>query len=414
MTKRRLILLTVLCLISIKITAQGIDPDTVIYNGISGRYTLSERWSLYDTVVKLRKNIFQDEIKLTPTITQFDKATNDLLKLNDEYNTFENSEAVYYISTKTGNVCCLSGSVMSGAQDMNDMYSAWMVMLVPDDILPKLKLLPDSTIVYAIDRNGAVAWSPLKFFLPSETYDNAFEIVGYYAFRQRPSSQNIQQYGILAYYMNDSQLRNFYGSPTEISASNVKISTVNLPDNIARLVQQGKSSFIEYLNHFAKENPKYLNTTYEITVTYMAEKKGHFNIKTSIKGEYEESLCGSIYRPRIEVLNALGVLKDYVVNSLLSTNYEYANIVAGFTQSITESNDSGELTVEAHNRYKDGVRGYYFKQHLNFIKDNKQYLIRSIDTNSILSGTYIFPSETAGLNGEVDAGIQLLKEFLKR
>ena len=52
--------------------------------------------------------------------------------------------------------------------------------------------------------------------------------------------------------------------------------------------------------------------------------------------------------------------------------------------------------------------------YLNFIKDNKQYLIRSIDTNSILSGTYIFPSETAGLNGEVDAGIQLLKEFLKR
>lgn len=157
-----------------------------------------------------------------------------------------------------------------------------------------------------------------------------------------------------------------------------------------------------------------MNTTYEITVTYMAEKKGHFNIKTSIKGEYEESLHGSIYRPRIEVLNALGVLKDYVANSLLSTNYEYANIVAGFTQSITESNDSGELTVEALNRYKDGVRGYYFKQHLNFIKDNKQYLIRSIDTNTILSGTYIFPAGTAGLTGEVDAGIQLLKEFLKR
>ena len=93
--------------------------------------------------------------------------------------------------------------------------------------------------------------------------------------------------------------------------------------------------------------------------------------------------------------------------------YEYANIVAGFTQSITQWNGDGELTVKANNRYEDGVRGYYFKQHCYFAKDDKQYLIRSIDANTILSGTYVFPSEIIGLNGEADTGIQLLKEFLE-
>lgn len=76
----------VLCLVPIKATAQEIDPDTVIYNGISGTYTLSERWKLFDQVVKQRKNIYQDEIKFTPTSAQFDQAKKDLLKLNDEYN----------------------------------------------------------------------------------------------------------------------------------------------------------------------------------------------------------------------------------------------------------------------------------------------------------------------------------------
>lgn len=143
----------------------------------------------------------------------------------------------------------------------------------------------------------------------------------------------------------------------------------------------------------------------------MGEKKGHFNVRTYVKGEYEESPYGLIYRPSVEILNALGALKDYVVYSLASTNYEYANIVAGFTQSITQWNGDGELTVEANNRYEDGVRGYYFKQHCYFAKDDKQYLIRSIDANTILSGTYVFPSEIIGLNGEADTGIQLLKEF---
>ena len=403
-----------MCLISIKITAQGINPDTVIYKGILGTYALSERWNLYDKVVEQKKNIYQDEIKLTPTLTQLDKAKNDLLKLNDEYNTFEDSEAVYYIPNKAGNEIILSGSVMSGAQDMNDMHSAWMTMLVPDDILSKLKLLPDSTIVYAVNRNGTIAWSPLKFFQTSESYDNTYETGGYYAFRQRPSSQDIQQYGILAYYMDKDKLSGIYGAPTEIHASNIIISTVNLPDNIARLVEQGKSSFIEYLNHFTKDDVKYLNRNYEITVTYMGEKKGHFNVSSCVKGEYEESPYGPIYRPSMEILNALGALKDYVVYSLASTNYEYANIVAGFTQSITQWDGDGELTVEANNRYKDGVRGYYFKQHLYFTKNDKQYLIRSIDTNTILSGTYVLPSEIIGLNGEVDTGIRLLKEFLEK
>lgn len=414
MAKRRLFLLTVLCLISIKITTQGIDPDTVMYNGISGTYTLSERWNLYDKVVKQKKNIYQDEIKLTPTSSQFDKAKNNLLKLDDEYNTFEDSEAVYYIPNKAGNEIILSGSVMSGAQDMNDMHSAWMTMLVPNDILSKLKQLPDSTIVYAVNRNGTIAWSPLKFFQPSESYDNAYETGGYYAFCQRPSSRDIQQYGIFAYYMDEDKLSGIYGAPTEIHASNVIISTANLPDNIVRLVEQGKSSFVEYLNHFAKEDVKYLNRTYEITVTYMGEKKGHFNVRSWVKGEYEESPYGPIYRPSMEILNALGALKDYVVYSLASTNYEYANIVAGFTQSITQWDGDGELTVEANNRYKDGVRGYYFKQHLYFTKDDKQYLIRSIDTNTILSGTYVLSSEISGLNGEVNIGIRLLKEFLEK
>lgn len=403
-----------MCLISIKITAQGINPDTVIYKGILGAYALSERWNLYGKVVEQKKNIWQDEIKLTPTLTQLDKAKNDLLKLDDEYNTFEDSEAVYYILNKAGDEIILSGSVMSGAQDMNDMHSAWMTMLVSDDILSKLKLLPDSTIVYAVNRNGTIAWSPLKFFQTSESHDNTYETGGYYAFRQRPSSHDIQQYGILAYYMDKDKLSGIYEAPTEIHASNIIISTVNLPDNIARLVEQGKSSFIEYLNHFTKDDVKYLNRNYEITVTYMGEKKGHFNVSSCVKGEYEESPYGPIYRPSMEILNALGALKDYVVYSLASTNYEYANIVAGFTQSITQWDGDGELTVEANNRYKDGVRGYYFKQHLYFTKNDKQYLIRSIDTNTILSGTYVLPSEIIGLNGEVDTGIRLLKEFLEK
>ena len=411
--RSKLFTVFVLCLVLIKATAQEIDPDTVIYNGISGTYTLSERWKLFDQVVKQRKNIYQDEIKFTPTSAQFDQAKKDLLKLNDEYNVFEDSEAVYYISSKAGNGLMLSGSLMSGAQDMNDVYSASMMILVPDYILPGLKLLPGSTIVYAVSRNGTVAWAPLKFFLPSELYDNAFEAGGYYAFCQRPSSRDIQQYGILAYYRDKDKLSGIYGAPTEIHASDIIISTVNLPDNIARLVEQGKSSFIEYLNHFAKEDTKYLNRSYEITVTYMGEKKGHFNVRTYVKGEYEESPYGLIYRPSVEILNALGALKDYVVYSLASTNYEYANIVAGFTQSITQWNGDGELTVEANNRYEDGVRGYYFKQHCYFAKDDKQYLIRSIDANTILSGTYVFPSEIIGLNGEADTGIQLLKEFLE-
>lgn len=54
----------------------------------------------------------------------------------------------------------------------------------------------------------------------------------------------------------------------------------------------------------------------------------------------------------MEILNALGALKDYVVYSLASTNYEYANIVAGFTQSITQWNGDGELTVEANTGMK--------------------------------------------------------------
>ena len=137
--------------------------------------------------------------------------------------------------------------------------------------------------MYAVSRNGTVAWAPLKFFLPSELYDNAFEAGGYYAFCQRPSSRDIQQYGILAYYRDKDKLSGIYGAPTEIHASDIIISTVNLPDNIARLVEQGKSSFIEYLNHFAKEDTKYLNRSYEITVTYMGEKKGHFNVRTYVK-----------------------------------------------------------------------------------------------------------------------------------
>lgn len=414
MTKGKFVLLITMCLISIKITAQGINPDTVIYKGILGAYALSERWNLYDRVVEQKKNIYQDEIKFTPTLTQLDKAKNDLLKLDNEYNPFEDSEAVYYILNKAGDEIVLSGAVMSGAQDMNDMHSAWMTMLVPDDILSKLKLLPDSTIVYAVDRNGTIAWSPLKFFQPSESHDNAYETGGYYAFRQRPSSRDIQQYGILAYYMDKDKLSDIYGTPTEIHASNIIISIVNLPDNIARLVEQGKSSFIEHLNHFAKYDAKYLNRNYEITVTYMGEKEGHFNVSSCVKGAYEESPYGLIYRPCMEILNALGALKDYVVYSLASTNYEYANIVAGFTQSITQWDGDGELTVEANNRYKDGVRGYYFTQHLYFIKNDKQYLIRSIDTNTILSGTYVLPAEIIGLNGEMDTGIRLLKEFLEK
>lgn len=142
MMRSKLFYVFVLCLVPIKATAQEIDPDTVIYNGISGTYTLSERWKLFDQVVKQRKNIYQDEIKFTPTSAQFDQAKKDLLKLNDEYNVFEDSEAVYYISSKAGNGLMLSGSLMSGAQDMNDVYSASMMILVPDYILPGLKLLP--------------------------------------------------------------------------------------------------------------------------------------------------------------------------------------------------------------------------------------------------------------------------------
>ena len=49
--RSKLFYVFVLCLVPIKATAQEIDPDTVIYNGISGTYTLSERWKLFDQVV---------------------------------------------------------------------------------------------------------------------------------------------------------------------------------------------------------------------------------------------------------------------------------------------------------------------------------------------------------------------------
>ena len=52
MMRSKLFYVFVLCLVPIKATAQEIDPDTVIYNGISGTYTLSERWKLFDQVVK--------------------------------------------------------------------------------------------------------------------------------------------------------------------------------------------------------------------------------------------------------------------------------------------------------------------------------------------------------------------------
>ena len=52
--RSKLFYVFVLCLVPIKATAQEIDPDTVIYNGISGTYTLSERWKLFDQVVKQR------------------------------------------------------------------------------------------------------------------------------------------------------------------------------------------------------------------------------------------------------------------------------------------------------------------------------------------------------------------------
>ena len=214
--RSKLFYVFVLCLVPIKATAQEIDPDTVIYNGISGTYTLSERWKLFDQVVKQRKNIYQDEIKFTPTSAQFDQAKKDLLKLNDEYNVFEDSEAVYYSleqSWKWTHVVRLLDVGSAGYERC--------IFCLDDDIGSRLYIAwpettPGSTIVYAVSRNGTVAWAPLKFFLPSELYDNAFEAGGYYAFCQRPSSRDIQQYGILAYYRDKDKLSGIYGAPTEI------------------------------------------------------------------------------------------------------------------------------------------------------------------------------------------------------
>lgn len=399
-------LIVLLVFMTQSVFAQDINPGNTIIEGILGKYRLQEKWDFYDKVIPGQTNFFGDEIQLAVSKELFDRAKSDLISIDKE-EVLEDSEAIFYIFRKNEEPMVLYGSIMSGAQDMNDYHSAGITIITPDSILFRLKELPQTTLVYGIDKNDNIAWFPLKFFGISDTFENTIQTGGIYAYKYKPSSDVLKEYGSPAYYMDMNTLKRIYGSRREVLHSNVAVDAIGLSAKMANYAQRAKISFINVLNTRAGRDNKYAQIPYVIKITY-TDNKGHINLRVPLPGNTKQYGDDLIFQPDLLFFDALLHFKESWRLALFNEENMATDIIGAFSLSVTHYDESGEITV--HSRFENGKP--YFQPMIDFSFDDKKYRLKSNNVDEMFTmGMFTLPPET-GIDGKVNEGVICLKKYL--
>lgn len=386
--------------------AQDINPGNKIIEGILGKYRLQEEWDFYDKVIAGKTNFFGDEIQLAVSKKLFDRAKSDLISI-DKYEVLKDSEAVFYIFRKNEEPMVLYGSIMSGAQDMNDYHSAVITIITPDSILCRLKELPRATLVYGIDKDDHIAWFPLKFFEISDTFENTIQAGGFYAYKYRPSSDVVMEYGSPAYYMDLNTLKRIYGSRREVLHNNVAVEVIGLSNKMDNFAQRAKISFADVLNTRAGRDNKYAQIPYVIKITY-SNNKGRIDLRAPLRGNAKQYGDDIVFQPDLLLFDALHNFKESCRLALFNEGNMAARIIGEFSLSVTHYDESGEITV--HSRFENGKP--CFQPIIDFSLGDKKYRLKSHNVDEMFTtGMFTLPPEI-GIDGKVNEGVICLKKYL--
>ncbi len=407
MNHRRLAdLLVVLLFTMSSAFAQDPNPGNNPIDGILGKYLLQEKWDFWDKVIAGQTNLFGDEVQLAVPENIFDKAKRALAAI-DKYEVLTDTEAVFYIFPKNDEPIVLFGSIMSGAQDMNDYHSAGLTIITPDSVLLRLRNLPKTTLVYGLDKDREIAWFPLRFFEVSDTFENTIQAGGIYAYKYRPSSDILKEYGNPAYYMDLQTLRKVYGSHSEVLSDDVVINVTGLSDRVAMYAQKAKTAFINVLNTCYGESNKYAQNSYDISIAY-SNNRGLINLKAPIKVTCREYGNDIAFQPDLWLFEALAYFKDAWRAALLNEEPAYVDIVGRFPVSVTSCYEGGEITIQSQ-RINERP---YFDAAIDFSYQGKTYRLKSKNPDEmVMTGVFTLPPET-GIDGIPQEAVRYLKTYL--
>lgn len=407
--------------------AQSLKASDTIIDGILGNFNMKEHDEFFHMVLESRSNFLHNEIKLTPSKDQFDKARNDIKRMGESSVLLEGDEIVVYVFPENDAPIILTGAymgapsittVVDGNVVTNKTYKAEIYIIIDETSLERLRKCPATTLVYGISEDAEIIWAPLKFFYKSTEFENTIQTTGFYPYKRKATAKEIEEYGDKAFYEDIADLKNTYGSKYEVTSRNVTVTCPNIRPEIAEIAERAKYAFIDRINLFSKNNDKFLDIPYEITMVNGENRQGLIMARVPIEGSKIEKSIGFqeiiYYLPSIEVFRALESYKIDLVNRLSyrSNLNEYARIISGYDLWVVHYNDKGAVTVRA----KTGISGLVdtYNMELIYVDQGKDtYFIKSRETQTIKSGIYTLPSKINGLNGETDKGVdRFLNNFL--
>lgn len=179
---------------------EDFNPENTVEKGILGDYTLKESFDWYEQ--NASKKVFRQDIKANPTKNDFNQLGVELKNVLP-YDEYHPTPAIFYIFPGQADAIKLGGYL-----EYEDNTSAWMNLLVPNESLQKIKALPATTTVYAIDEGNNLVWYLLRFFnYPQEGSDTnkSYTIFscnsGRIAYKCKPTKEELSVIGEEVYNM---------------------------------------------------------------------------------------------------------------------------------------------------------------------------------------------------------------------
>lgn len=333
------------------VLAQDFDfnPKTEIRKGILGNYTVQESWDWWDQNVG--NNFFRDEINIQLNESDIRKVKSDVGRINEYMVDMTDIVAVFYVCPESSDTIKLSGYM-----EYDDGWVAAMYIIVPQDILPTLKTLPPTTLVFAI-AESSIVWGILKFFEDVEysqfnidgeemitfRYDS-----GKIVYEYRPTPEEVEWIGTEAYFTPPSRRRAML-----ISYKKDKQTVRNCAsDN----VYSGPVKSIKETSYEATESfGKTLKGEKMIEVNYSFDKMGNLieESRTSkdvnSKTLYKYNSFGTFIEGQVKDRNNGKVLADIKSDedgNCVRITYDKERTIKSFTKFDDEGNKVSKIYID--------------------------------------------------------------------
>lgn len=311
----------------------------------------AEKVWLYDNVILSEKNLFGDELPLRAPLRILNRAWQELRTLEDD--AIAGYGAAFIIFTPDGKPILLDGALLPGGDALEDIHTAVMHIRADGKARQALNVLPENTIVYAVDGSGNKAWYPLKFFKANTVHPGYLTSEGFYAYTYRPSPKLYGRYGRAAYYidlMNATQLENGYVVPKE----NITLMVGGLPDMTVRVAWYVSSAFFAPLIPLLAQDRRLAATEYEITLVAGEGTGGLLAVKLPFGIESEPTGDGQRVYPCVHLIKGLELYKEAIISSLEFLEFpDLAGQVRGMDLGVIMVNELGQTRLVV----KDGQDG---------------------------------------------------------